>query len=342
MGCKKLTYHETLSPLKVVCNDLNVNGNTCVGSYRYGFQNQEVDNEIKGEGNSVNYKFRMYDPRVGRFFAVDPLAAQYPHNSPYAFSENRVIDGVELEGLEYASIISIYTVGNKKPEIYLVWHNSEQNNEFGKLGKGIIVKSELRKANGDLVYTTGDVFHSRAGYLQHGFYYGSTQLPAVDQIKNYTMPSVDAVDEAGRKHDSAYDVVGATAHNASNSWATIEADKTFVASNNAVIRLGVEGIDPYNGQMITEAEINYAKMGAWYFQREIVSKMEGVSTWMEKNYSSEVTTGNVQSNYDLFKEKYMNFDSENNVWKRNDNMWKKEGSGEKATWVPMTKDELDN
>jgi hypothetical protein len=28
------------------------------------------------------------------------LSASYPHNSPYAFSENRVIDGVELEGLE--------------------------------------------------------------------------------------------------------------------------------------------------------------------------------------------------------------------------------------------------
>ncbi len=69
-------------------------------SYRYGFQGQEKDDEIKGEGNSLNYTFRMHDPRVGRFFAVDPLAPKYPHNSPYAFSENRVIDAVELEGLE--------------------------------------------------------------------------------------------------------------------------------------------------------------------------------------------------------------------------------------------------
>jgi RHS repeat-associated protein len=71
------------------------------GDYRYGFQGQEMDNEIKGVGNSINYKYRMHDPRLGRFFAVDPLAKSYPHNSPYAFSENRVIDGVELEGLEY-------------------------------------------------------------------------------------------------------------------------------------------------------------------------------------------------------------------------------------------------
>ncbi len=69
-------------------------------SYRYGFQGQEGDDELKGTGNSWNYKYRMHDARIGRFFAVDPLAPQYPHNSPYAFSENSVIRFVELEGLE--------------------------------------------------------------------------------------------------------------------------------------------------------------------------------------------------------------------------------------------------
>jgi RHS repeat-associated protein len=69
--------------------------------YRYGFQGQEKDNEIRGgEGNSLNYTFRMHDPRIGRFFAVDPLEHEFPWNSPYAFSENRVIDGKELEGKE--------------------------------------------------------------------------------------------------------------------------------------------------------------------------------------------------------------------------------------------------
>ena len=68
--------------------------------YRYGFQGQEMDDEVKGEGNSLNYTFRMHDPRVGRFFAVDPLFKQYPWNSSYAFSENRLIDAIDLEGAE--------------------------------------------------------------------------------------------------------------------------------------------------------------------------------------------------------------------------------------------------
>ena len=70
------------------------------GEYRYGFQNQEVDNDIKGEGNSVNYKYRMHDPRVGRFFAVDPLAHNFPYNGLYNFSENIVVMFIELEGLQ--------------------------------------------------------------------------------------------------------------------------------------------------------------------------------------------------------------------------------------------------
>ena len=69
-------------------------------SYRYGFQNQEKDDEIKGAGNSLNFEYRMHDPRVGRFFAVDPLARKYSYNSPYAFSENSLTAYVELEGLE--------------------------------------------------------------------------------------------------------------------------------------------------------------------------------------------------------------------------------------------------
>ena len=42
----------------------------------------------------------MHDPRIGRFFAVDPLTAKYPWYTPYSFSGNKVIAFVELEGLE--------------------------------------------------------------------------------------------------------------------------------------------------------------------------------------------------------------------------------------------------
>nr|WP_294922374.1 RHS repeat-associated core domain-containing protein [uncultured Flavobacterium sp.] len=69
-------------------------------SYRYGFNGMEKDDELKGEGNSMNYTFRMYDPRVGRFFSTDPLTKEYPMLTPYQFASNTPIAADDLEGLE--------------------------------------------------------------------------------------------------------------------------------------------------------------------------------------------------------------------------------------------------
>src|SRR5690554_7691971 len=89
MGCKKLTYNETLSPLKVVCSNLNISGISCVGSYRYGFNGMEKDDNIKGEGNSYTTEFRQYDPRVGRWLSIDPKANA--KESPYVSMSNNPI-----------------------------------------------------------------------------------------------------------------------------------------------------------------------------------------------------------------------------------------------------------
>jgi RHS repeat-associated protein len=57
--------------------------------YRYGFQGQEKDDEIRGgEGNSYDFGARMLDPRVGRFFSVDRFVNKFPSQSPYIISMN--------------------------------------------------------------------------------------------------------------------------------------------------------------------------------------------------------------------------------------------------------------
>ena len=138
---------------------------------KMGFQGQLQDDEIKGEGNSVNYTYRMHDPRLGRFFAVDPLAKDFPWNSPYAFSENRLIDGVELEGLEFkrydaegniiiTSVIGIVTEGNRKVENFesalenlnLITQQLNKNGGYvdEKTGKKLNVTFEVEFVTGDL------------------------------------------------------------------------------------------------------------------------------------------------------------------------------------------------
>lgn len=70
-----------------------------LGSYKYGFQGQEFTDDL--DLNMHEWKYRMSDPALGRFWQIDPLAESYYYNSTYAFAENRVIDGNELEGLEW-------------------------------------------------------------------------------------------------------------------------------------------------------------------------------------------------------------------------------------------------
>jgi RHS repeat-associated protein len=103
------------SPFGVTLKNRTLCKNGVTDFTRFGFQNQEEDPET----GLVNYKYRMHDPRLGRFFAIDPLAAKYPHNSPYAFSENIIINGKELEGLEVYFFMLDYT-DNTKTQLRVV------------------------------------------------------------------------------------------------------------------------------------------------------------------------------------------------------------------------------
>jgi RHS repeat-associated protein len=95
-----------------------------LGSYRYGFNGQEKDDEVKGSGNSYEFTFRIYDPRTGRFLSVDPIGKNYPHATPYGFAENSPIQAIDLEGLEKykvtgRSFIPMATVPNPQYVPYL-------------------------------------------------------------------------------------------------------------------------------------------------------------------------------------------------------------------------------
>src|SRR5690554_4115704 len=128
-------------------------------NHRYSFQNQEKHDEIRGKGNYINYKYRGYDPRVGRLdWLIDPLTYRYPYNGPYNFSENIVIHGVELEGLEVEIVIergdpltSTVNLGHVfvvvDGVVYTYGRYAETNKEGHKsrvstAGQGVLIKLE--------------------------------------------------------------------------------------------------------------------------------------------------------------------------------------------------------
>lgn len=123
-------------------------------SYRFGFQGQEKDDELHGStGTSYAFEYRMHDPRVGRFLSIDPLAAKYPHNSPYAFAENQVIQFIELEGLETAP--SAANSGDENLKMHevqsgeSVWGIAKSNLPEGS------TKSEVSTLSSDIIKWNG-------------------------------------------------------------------------------------------------------------------------------------------------------------------------------------------
>lgn len=88
--------------MSFIKNNMNSYYDPMAIPYNYKMQGQELQ-----ETGFYQYKWRQYMPDVGRFFNVDPLSEKYSYQSHYNFSENRVIDGRELEGLEWTPIIPV-------------------------------------------------------------------------------------------------------------------------------------------------------------------------------------------------------------------------------------------
>ncbi len=68
-------------------------------AYRFGYNGQMKDNEYTGQdGAHLNYEFREYDSRIGRWLSVDPLDYKGPIWSPYSMSKNNPILLVDKDG----------------------------------------------------------------------------------------------------------------------------------------------------------------------------------------------------------------------------------------------------
>ena len=103
----------TLSTAKVPCSftadisslsnyypyGMQMAGNTYnTTNSRYGFQGKEKDNEILGEGNEYDFGARLYDPRVGRWLSMDPLAEKFADESPYTAMGNDPVNNIDPDG----------------------------------------------------------------------------------------------------------------------------------------------------------------------------------------------------------------------------------------------------
>jgi RHS repeat-associated protein len=90
-------------------------------SYRFGFNGQEMDDEVAGDGNSYTAQFWQYDSRLGRRWNVDPVYSNAASN--YQSFSNRPIVMVDPNGnSDYYSARGKYlgSDGTNKTDIMIV------------------------------------------------------------------------------------------------------------------------------------------------------------------------------------------------------------------------------
>ncbi|MDD2982878.1 MAG: hypothetical protein PHQ74_05770 [Crocinitomicaceae bacterium] len=78
--------------------------------YRYGYQGSEMDNEVKGSGNSYTTTFRQLDPRLGRWLTPDPAEAERPWQSPYCSMDNNPVFNNDPDGDIIPIILGIWAI----------------------------------------------------------------------------------------------------------------------------------------------------------------------------------------------------------------------------------------
>ncbi|MEM4410046.1 MAG: hypothetical protein QXI19_15045, partial [Candidatus Caldarchaeum sp.] len=261
--------------------------------YRYGYQAQEKDHEIYGKGAMYHYTYRQHDARLGRFWSVDPLARKYPWNSPYAFGGNRVVDAVELEGLEYVEIRH-YPDGSTKKVLYYTMTDEEVKAlggrrrslfnaaPYGPLGRGVL---HIHYKDGEEVREMWQgSFVARLAY--HGLYSGPgcvTKYENGKRVYDYTYVPIDIADAIAKKHDIDYESVEPLKRlNFLENVGTLEADIAMVKRvNKALIGMltfrnfEIEGIDEkpvYTG-------FNFETLFALLGQRIFIGSLATYKAW---------------------------------------------------------------
>jgi RHS repeat-associated protein len=115
-------------------SDKALKANYAENKYRFNF-GSELQNKEFSDGSGLELydaHHRMYDPQIGRFGQVDPLADGTPYYSPYSFASNNPISHIDPFGLtdtvvttKTTNLAPAYVYGHKAQAVnYINWPQS--------------------------------------------------------------------------------------------------------------------------------------------------------------------------------------------------------------------------
>ena len=201
MGCLKLTYSENNDTLKVAHSSYKENQKYYTGSYRYGMNTQEKDDEIAQGIYSALYW--EYDSRLGRRWNIDPVTQ--PAQSPYACFDNNPIffndilgnvagggdDDKPADGKSKEKItVNFMYVGSQDKDMkqaYEINMEAAKKDPSYKVFKVESLKeaaSKMEELSKDFDVTTA--YFSSHGYSGHSsMKFGTSNIGSAENVKSY-------------------------------------------------------------------------------------------------------------------------------------------------------------
>ncbi|CAF3303857.1 unnamed protein product [Rotaria socialis] len=226
------------------------------GQYRYGFNGKENVTEIK---DIQDYGFRYYNTLTARFLSVDPLTKKYPELTPYQFASNSPIENTDLDGLEK------YTIHVQQRDGHEQIIRTETDNSFKYIGipvLGFPIKPRVAQfiyedRNGKEVNRTKEIALKNFG---NTLYVGPFNPKDKYGADDYTLPALNSLDAAAKKHDRAYDVLRSSgAKGALVDLKTLDADKQLIKDAAGVVGMYKAGsIDPVSNKKIDNETVQSA------------------------------------------------------------------------------------
>jgi len=114
--------------LKVVQAELKMVWKSDAGTYRYGFNGQEHEDEFTG--GDYDFGVRMYDPRIARFLSLDPLKRLFTSESNYSYAGNSPIVLVDNKGEKKTWYITIIDKWGNETVIKVVDKNKVKTKQY--------------------------------------------------------------------------------------------------------------------------------------------------------------------------------------------------------------------